>query len=105
MRRKVVLYNPQSVFYTMPLGLLAVGSALDSDRYAVRIGSAGPWVSAEMFRHVERFKFYNRFAGGPDRLLKRPLAQLARWRCRHDFFALPVEKLVIEHLAPSPQLS
>ncbi len=69
------------------------------------IGSAGPWVSAELFRHVERFKFYNRFAGGPDRLLKRPLSWLARWRCRHDFFALPIEKLVVEQLAPTPQLS
>ncbi len=69
------------------------------------IGSAGPWVSPELFRHVERFKFYNRFAGGRDRLLKRPLASLARWRCRHDFFALPMEKLVVERLAPTPQLS
>ncbi len=69
------------------------------------VGSAGPWVSAELFRRVERFKFYNRFAGGPDRLLKRPLAWLARWRCRHNFFALPVEKLVVEQLAPTPQLS
>ena len=37
MPRSVVLYNPQAVFYTMPLGLLAVGSALDRDRYSVRI--------------------------------------------------------------------
>ncbi len=28
MRRKVVLYNPEAVFFTMPLGVLAVGSAL-----------------------------------------------------------------------------
>ena len=37
MRYKVVLYNPQAVFYTMPLGLLAVGSCLDAERYDVRI--------------------------------------------------------------------
>ena len=37
MRRSVVLYNPQAVFFTMPLGLLAVGSALDPSRYSVRI--------------------------------------------------------------------
>ena len=36
-RQKVVLYNPQAVFYTMPLALLAVGSALDPARYDVRI--------------------------------------------------------------------
>jgi radical SAM superfamily enzyme YgiQ (UPF0313 family) len=36
-RRKVVLYNPHAVFWTMPLGLLAVGSALDRTRYDVTI--------------------------------------------------------------------
>jgi radical SAM superfamily enzyme YgiQ (UPF0313 family) len=36
-RRKVVLYNPRSVFYTMPLALLAVGSELDPARYEVVI--------------------------------------------------------------------
>jgi anaerobic magnesium-protoporphyrin IX monomethyl ester cyclase len=34
-RKKVVLYNPRAVFYTMPLGLLAVGSDLDPARYEV----------------------------------------------------------------------
>jgi radical SAM superfamily enzyme YgiQ (UPF0313 family) len=33
----VVLYNPRAVFWTMPLGLVAVGSALDRTRYDVRI--------------------------------------------------------------------
>jgi radical SAM superfamily enzyme YgiQ (UPF0313 family) len=32
---KVVLYNPQAVFFAMPLALLAVGSALDRTRYNV----------------------------------------------------------------------
>ena len=36
-RQKVVLYNPQAVFYTMPLALLAIGSALDPAKYDVRI--------------------------------------------------------------------
>ena len=36
-RTKVVLYNPQAVFYTMPLALLAIGSALDPAAYDVRI--------------------------------------------------------------------
>lgn len=34
-RPRVVLYNPDAVFYTMPLALLAVGSNLDPDRYEV----------------------------------------------------------------------
>jgi anaerobic magnesium-protoporphyrin IX monomethyl ester cyclase len=37
MRRKVVLYNPRSVFWTMPLALVAIGSALDRERYDVVI--------------------------------------------------------------------
>jgi len=36
-RPKVVLYNPRAVFYTMPLGPLAVASALDRERYDVVI--------------------------------------------------------------------
>ncbi len=34
-RRKVVLYNPQAVFFTMPLALLAIGSELDPNLYEV----------------------------------------------------------------------
>ncbi|MFQ5614014.1 MAG: B12-binding domain-containing radical SAM protein [Anaerolineae bacterium] len=37
MRRKVVLYNPKAVFWTMPLALIAVGSALDREKYEVVI--------------------------------------------------------------------
>lgn len=37
MRPKVVLYNPQAVFWAMPLALLAVASALDRRRYEVVI--------------------------------------------------------------------
>jgi len=36
-RRRVVLYNPRAVFYTMPLALLAIGSELDPARYEVVI--------------------------------------------------------------------
>jgi len=34
-RLKVVLYNPNAVFFTMPLALLAIGSALDPEIYEV----------------------------------------------------------------------
>ena len=37
MRKKVVLYNPEAVFFDMPLALLAVGSVLDSSEYEVKI--------------------------------------------------------------------
>ncbi len=36
-RRRVVLYNPRAVFWTMPLALIAVGSALDRSKYEVVI--------------------------------------------------------------------
>ncbi|HMC98756.1 MAG TPA: hypothetical protein VKH37_01340, partial [Ferruginibacter sp.] len=36
-RHKVVLYNPRSVFYTMPLALLAIGSYVDAEKYDVQI--------------------------------------------------------------------
>jgi len=36
-RAKVVLYNPNSVFFTMPLALLAIGSYLDPLKYEVKI--------------------------------------------------------------------
>lgn len=40
MKKKVVLYNPRSVFYTMPLALVALGSRLDPAQYDVRIVDA-----------------------------------------------------------------
>ena len=37
MRTKVLLYNPKAVFFDMPLALLAIGSALDREKYEVII--------------------------------------------------------------------
>ena len=37
MKQKVLLYNPKAVFFDMPLALLAIGSALDADKYEVVI--------------------------------------------------------------------
>jgi radical SAM superfamily enzyme YgiQ (UPF0313 family) len=37
MRHKVVLYNPRAVFWTMPLALIAIASALDRQKYEVVI--------------------------------------------------------------------
>lgn len=37
MRHKIVLYNPKAVFWTMPLALIALGSALDRENYEVVI--------------------------------------------------------------------
>lgn len=69
------------------------------------IGSSGPWVSSEKFRLIERFKFYNRIAGGKNHWYERPLRRLAKWRCDHGFFHLPLEKTLVEKLKPLPRLS
>ena len=69
------------------------------------IGSAGPWVSREKYELVERFKFYNRFAWGPERWWRRPLQAIARWRCGRNFYRAPVEKVIVERLKPLPKLS
>lgn len=69
------------------------------------IGSSGPWVSASVHTLVERFKFYNRFAWGPETWLRRPLQTIARWRCKQDEYRLPLEKVIVERLKPLPRLS
>ena len=69
------------------------------------IGSAGSWVSAEKYRRIERFKFYNKFAGGPETWPRWPLQRLARWRCRRDYYDFPLEQTIVERLRPEPPLS
>ena len=36
-RRKIILYNPEAVFFDMPLALLAIGSVIDNKKYDVII--------------------------------------------------------------------
>jgi radical SAM superfamily enzyme YgiQ (UPF0313 family) len=69
------------------------------------IGSAGPWVTPEVHRKVERFKFYQQIGFDRPRAALRPLQALARWRCRHDVYGLPLEKVVIDWIRPQPALS
>jgi radical SAM superfamily enzyme YgiQ (UPF0313 family) len=69
------------------------------------VGGSGPWVDAPTYRLVERFKFYNRFAWGPETWPRRLLQLVARWRCRQDWYHLPLEKALVERLMPGPRLS
>ena len=69
------------------------------------VGSSGPWVTKEKHDLIERFKFYQRIAWGHPRRLRAPLQSLARWRCARDFYALPIEKAIVEKLRPMPKLS
>jgi anaerobic magnesium-protoporphyrin IX monomethyl ester cyclase len=54
-RHKVVLYNPQAVFFTLPLALLAIGSELDPQVYEVIIVDARLEPDAErvVLSHLE----------------------------------------------------
>lgn len=54
-RPKVVLYNPQAVFFTLPLALLAVGSELDPARFEVIIVDArlDPDARGTVLSHLE----------------------------------------------------
>lgn len=69
------------------------------------IGSAGPWVTPEVYRRVERFKFYQQVGFDRPRPVLRPLQWLARWRCRHDVYGLPLEKVLSDWIRPQPALS
>ncbi len=53
MASKIVLYNPRAVFWTMPLALLAIGSALDRRRYEVVIVDGRLDPIETLFAHLE----------------------------------------------------
>jgi len=66
------------------------------------VESCGPWVPREKWQHVQRFKFYQRFAWSENgSLLKWPIKRLARLRCEKDFYKFPIEKLLVEWLKPA----
>lgn len=69
------------------------------------VGDSGPWITPERRRLVEHFKFYQRIAWSRPTRLRAPLQALARWRCRRDNYALPIEKRMIEWLRPPVSLS
>jgi anaerobic magnesium-protoporphyrin IX monomethyl ester cyclase len=68
------------------------------------VGRNGPWVSQQRWRDIERFKFYVRHAWAPGRW-RWPLRVTARWRCEHDWYALPVEKSLVELFKRPQQVS
>jgi radical SAM superfamily enzyme YgiQ (UPF0313 family) len=68
-------------------------------------GAAGAWVSPEVYQRVERFKFYNSMAWGPETRARKPLQRIARWRVRNDYYGFPVEKYLVETFRPAAPLS
>jgi len=68
------------------------------------VGGRGPWITPEQWKKVERFKFYARHAGSPGKW-RWPLRAASRWRCDHDWYGLPVEKLIVDLVRPPQQVS
>jgi len=68
-------------------------------------GMPGPWVSAEKFRLIERFKFFHELAWKRASPYKRLLQRLARFRCRRHEYRWPVEMLLTRWIVPAERLS
>jgi len=68
-------------------------------------GEPGPWVSAEKFELIERFKFFHELAWSRISRGKRLLQSLARYRCRSDNYRWPIEMLFTRWLVPMQKLS
>jgi anaerobic magnesium-protoporphyrin IX monomethyl ester cyclase len=68
-------------------------------------GLPGPWVSAEKFRLIERFKFFQELAWKRVSRGKRLLQQVARYRCRRDEYRWPLEMMLTRWLVPAEKLS
>ena len=63
--------------------------------------SHSPWVDQEQRALIERFGFYQRIGWAKPTKWRAPLQAIARWRCRRDLYAFPVEKAIIEWMRPS----
>ena len=68
------------------------------------VAGRGPWISDEQWKNVERFKFYTRHAWKPG-AWRWPLRTTAQWRCNHDWYGLPVEKMIVDLVRPPQQVS
>lgn len=68
-------------------------------------GLPGPWVSAEKFRLIERFKFFQELAWKRVSRGKRLLQQVARYRCQRDEYRWPLEMMLTRWLVPAEKLS
>ncbi|HEX5473367.1 MAG TPA: radical SAM protein [Vicinamibacterales bacterium] len=68
------------------------------------VNARGPWIGAERWRDIERFRFYARQAWTASRW-RWPLRTVSRWRCEHDCYAFPVEKQLAELVRPRQAVS
>jgi radical SAM superfamily enzyme YgiQ (UPF0313 family) len=76
-------------------------SLTDWSRFDFVAGLPGPWVSAEKYQLIERFKFFLDLAGRRTSMLRR----LAQMRCRRNDFRFPIEMHLMRWLWPAQKLS
>jgi radical SAM superfamily enzyme YgiQ (UPF0313 family) len=63
------------------------------------------WMSKEMIRRVENFKFYQQLAYNKKKASKYVFQQFAKWRIENNFYSFPFEKKLKEILRPETKLS
>lgn len=63
---------------------------------AIEESSESPWVDAEKRTLVDRFGFYQRIGWARPTPWRAPLQAIARWRCRRDLYAFPIEKTIVD---------
>ena len=68
------------------------------------VGGRGPWITPSQWQRVERFKFYTRHAWKAG-AWRWPLRVTSQWRCRHDWYDLPLEKMLVDWMRPPQQVS
>ncbi len=70
------------------------------------VGSGSEWLTEAQKQEIENFKFYQRFAFSSHRNpLRWPLKAISRWRVENQFYALPLDRLLVEKLRPAQVLS
>jgi radical SAM superfamily enzyme YgiQ (UPF0313 family) len=68
-------------------------------------GEPGPWVSAEKFELIERFKFFHELAWKRVSAGRMLLQRIARYRCNRNNYRWPIEMLFTRWLTPAQKLS
>jgi len=68
-------------------------------------GLPGPWVSADKYKLIERFKFFHELAWKRVSRGKKILQHVARYRCIKDDYRWPLEMLVTRWVVPAERLS
>jgi radical SAM superfamily enzyme YgiQ (UPF0313 family) len=74
-------------------------------RFDYVAGEPGPWVSAEKFELIERFKFFHELAWKKASSKRTLFQRIARYRCDRNDYRWPVEMLFTRWLAPTQKLS